>query len=221
MPGNQSDRAVMFADLAGFTALTEAHGDEDAVAVAVRFTAMGDDALVGTTRIVKTIGDALMFTADSVGEALDTGLALLAAVEAEPSFPGVRIGMHAGEIREHDGDIYGATVNLAARVAEQARSGQLLTTEAGARALDERDDVRALELGEVDLKHIARPVAIFSVERVGDVPATGTLDPVCHMVIDAGTAPARLPFGGREYFFCSLRCARVFLDAPDRYVVRA
>jgi class 3 adenylate cyclase len=207
----------MFADLAGFTALTEAHGDEDAVAVAFRFTALGNDALVGTTRIVKTIGDAIMFTADSIGDAVDTGLALLTAVDAEPSFPGVRIGVHGGEMVERNGDVYGATVNLAARVAEQARSGQLLTTEVGARALDDRDDVRALELGEVDLKHIARPVAIFAVERVGEAPAAGVLDPVCHMLIDGGTAPARLPFGGREYYFCSLRCARVFIEAPDRY----
>lgn len=219
MSGNQPHRAVMFADLAGFTALTEAHGDEDAVAVAFRFMALGSDALAGTTRIVKTIGDAIMFTADSISETLDTGLALLAAVEAEPSFPGVRIGIHGGEIVERDGDIYGATVNLAARVAEQARSGQLLTTEIGARALDDRDDVRAVEFGEVDLKHIARPVAIFAVERVGDALATGNLDPVCHMVIDGETAPARLPLGGREYYFCSLRCARVFIEAPDRYIV--
>lgn len=217
MPENESDRAVMFADLAGFTALTEAHGDEDAVAVAFRFAALGNEALVGTTRIVKTIGDAIMFAADSISDTLDTGLALLAAIETEPSFPGVRIGMHGGEVIEYDGDIYGATVNFTARVAEQARSGQLLTTDVGARALDERDDVRTLELGEVDLKHIARPVAIFAVKRVGDVPAAGALDPVCHMMIDGGTAPARLPFGGREYYFCSLRCARAFIKAPDRY----
>ena len=217
MPETRSDRAVMFADLAGFTALTEAHGDEDAVAVTFRFTALGNDVLVGTTRIVKTIGDAIMFTADSIGDAVDTGIALLTAVDAEPSFPGVRIGLHSGDMVEHDGDVYGATVNLAARVAEQARSGQLLTTEVGARALDHRDDVRTLELGNVALKHIARPVAIFAVERVGGAEATGTLDPVCHMVIDEGTAPARLPFGGREYSFCSLECARVFIEAPGLY----
>ena len=114
MPETRSDRAVMFADLAGFTALTEAHGDEDAVAVTFRFTALGNDVLVGTTRIVKTIGDAIMFTADSIGDAVDTGLALLTVVDAEPSFPGVRIGIHAGEMVERDGDVFGATVNLAA-----------------------------------------------------------------------------------------------------------
>jgi len=36
-------------------------------------------------------------------------------------------------------------------------------------------------------------------------------------VIDEDTAPARLPFGGREYYFCSLECARVFIEAPDLY----
>ena len=217
MPETRSDRAVMFADLAGFTALTEAHGDEDAVAVTFRFTALGNDVLVGTTRIVKTMGDAIMFTADSVGDAVDTGIALLRAVDAEPSFPGVRIGLHSGDMVEHDGDVYGATVNLAARIAEQARSGQLLTTEVGARGLADREYLHAFELGEFDFKHIPRPVAIFAVERVGDAPIPGTLDPVCHMVIDEDTAPARLPFGGQEYYFCSLECARVFIEAPDLY----
>jgi len=190
-------RAVIFADLAGFTALTEAHGDHDAMAVAVRFKTLGDSSVVGTTRLIKTIGDALMFAADDMTDALDTGLALLNAVDAEPSFPGVRIGVHGGKAIERDGDLFGATVNLTARVAEQARSGQLLTTEAAARAINSRDDLRARALGEVQLKHIALPVAIFSV--------------------DEDSAPARLPFGGREYYFCSLRCARTFIESPDRY----
>src|SRR2546425_308637 len=99
-------RAVLFADLAGFTALTEAHGDVDAAEVATRFSALASAALTGNTRIVKTIGDAVMIVANEARDAAETALSLLRAVDAEPLFPTVRIGLHVGPVVERASDVF-------------------------------------------------------------------------------------------------------------------
>ena len=97
-------RAVLFADLAGFTALSVAHGDVDAAQVAARFFAMTQAALRGDARIVKTIGDAVMVVAATPRAALDTALGLFRAVEEEPECPGVRMGLQFGGIVENSFD---------------------------------------------------------------------------------------------------------------------
>jgi adenylate cyclase len=209
--------AVLFADLAGFTALTEAHGDLDAADVATRFSALARAALVGDGRIVKTIGDAVMVVASEPRHAAEAALTLLRAVEREPAFPTVRIGLHAGTVVERDGDVFGTTVNVAARLAAHAHAGELLTTGLVAAGLIDRDDVAVHSLGELTFKNIAEPVEAFSVEDRTRAPNTQVSDPVCRMLVDPNDAPARLPFGERRFYFCSLACAQKFAAQPERY----
>lgn len=210
--------AVFFADLAGFTALTEAHGDVDAADVAARFSALAAAALVGDARIVKTIGDAVMVVAGESGHAAQTALSLLQAVEGEPAFPTVRIGLHVGPVVQRGGDVFGATVNVAARLAAHAHAGEILTTGPVAVGLSARDDVAVRSLGELTFKNIGAPVEVFSVEDRTRVPSTQVMDPVCQMLVDPDDAPARLPYGERRFYFCSLACAQRFVEQPDRYV---
>ena len=88
-----SDRrhgAIAFADLAGYTALTEAHGDDGAADVAEsRFFELTVSVLRGDGRIVKTIGDAVMIVTSEAIDGLETGLEVLRVVEHDPHFPGV------------------------------------------------------------------------------------------------------------------------------------
>jgi class 3 adenylate cyclase len=114
----QSELAVqtfLFADLSGFTALTEAHGDEQAAdlvggfCVAVRRLLAAHQA-----QEVKTIGDALMLRAGDAAAAIRLGLRIVHDVGAQHGFPQVRVGMHTGPAVERGGDWFGATVNLAA-----------------------------------------------------------------------------------------------------------
>ena len=78
-PGGR-EGAVVFADLAGYTALTEAHGDDGAADVALRFFDLAASLLPGDARIVKTIGDAVMIVASEAPTGLDVGLSLLRAL---------------------------------------------------------------------------------------------------------------------------------------------
>lgn len=212
-----TELTFVFADLAGFTALTEMHGDVDAADVAGRFNELAHSVLEEEVRLVKTIGDEAMIVAPDPARGIRTVLQLAAVVEDEERFPGLRAGMHEGAFVERDGDYYGAAVNLAARVAAHARAGQILCTAPVA------DAARALELADVQpagrghFKNVSEPVELFEISDRARASAPGETDPVCQMRIDPQRAPARLPYLGRTYSFCSFECARAFAERPERY----
>lgn len=205
-----------FVDLAGFTALTEAQGDEDAADVATRFAEITRETLGPGDRLVKTIGDAVLVTCSSAARGVDFVERLLTTVAAEPRFPALRAGLHHGEAVQRDGDVFGAAVNLAARVAAEAHAGEVLGTEpiaAAARA----SGIPVADLGPVPLKNVRSAIRLFSLALV--VGATDTpLDPVCRMPVDRRGAAGRLRYRGIEYWFCSLTCAAAFASNPGWHV---
>ncbi len=215
--GDSEVRAVAFADLAGYTALTEVHGDAGAADVARRFFELTASVLHDEARLVKTIGDAVMVVAADAHSGLHSCLELLRAVEQEGDFPGVRIGLHLGSVVERDGDIFGATVNVAARLTAHANVGQLLTTASVADLLVDHEHVTTTALGATRLKNVSDPVDVYSVADHAAAASTQVLDPVCRMFVDADDAPARLPWGERRWMFCSFKCAKAFSTDPDRY----
>jgi adenylate cyclase len=210
--------AVVFADLAGYTALTEAHGDDGAADVALRFFELATARLSGDARIVKTIGDAVMVVTTDAHRGLEIGLALLRAVEVEPHFPGVRVGLHYGPVVERSGDVFGATVNVAARLTAHAHVGQLLTSAAIASQVAQHTHLTTVALGATWLKNVAEPIEVYSISDHGPTPTTQVLDPVCRMYVDADAAPARLPWDGRAWYFCSFDCAHAFSQDPSRHL---
>jgi adenylate cyclase len=204
----------VFADIAGFTSLTEAHGDEHAAAVIDEFCATVDAELPpGGTR-VKTIGDEVMLRIDDPAEAI-----LLALRLAKPSVHGastVRVGLHHGTAIERDGDYFGAAVNLAARVASVAGGGEVLTTGDTAMLAADLDGVLYQSRGRQTLRNIREPVELFAVLplEAGDrLP----VDPVCGMAVDPDRSPGRLSYEGTTYFFCSLACVADFAGEPARF----
>lgn len=213
----EGHRAVAFADLAGYTALTEAHGDDSGADISLRFFTLATELLRADARLVKTIGDAVMVVASDPQEALHFGLALLRAVDLEPQFPGVRVGIHYGPVVEHSGDVFGTTVNIAARLTAHANVGQLLTSAAIADLMEEHGHLSTTALGATWLKNVGEPVQIYSVIEHGTAPTTQVMDPVCRMFVDADAAPARLPWAGQVWHFCSFECAKAFCEAPKRH----
>ena len=210
-------RAVAFADLAGYTALTEAHGDTGAADVAERFFALTASVLRADARIVKTIGDAVMVVTSEAHDGLEIGLDVLRAVEREAHFPGVRVGVHYGPIVERNGDVFGATVNVAARLTAHAHVSQLLTTSTIAALLQGHEHLSATALGPTWLKNVGEPVEIYWVADHTPDATSQVMDPVCRMFVDAAGAPARLPWGGSAWHFCSFDCASSFSQDPERY----
>jgi adenylate cyclase len=201
-----------FIDLEGFTALTEAQGDDDAADVATRFADLTRSVLGPGVRLVKTIGDAVLVTSPSA----DSGVALVERLITEaaedPRLPALRAGLHHGDAVTRDDDVFGAAVNLAARVAAEANAGEVLGTDPIAAAARDRG-IPVAELGAVALKNVRGTVPLFSLALVVGATDTPT-DPVCQILVDRRGAAGHLVYQEKEYWFCSLACAAAFASNP-------
>lgn len=206
--------AVIFADLAGFTALTEAHGDMAAADTAEHLVAAARSVLDVGDRLIKSIGDAVLLNSSTPAAAVRLIVALVQACRGDALLPDLRAGAHYGPIVARDGDIFGATVNIAARVAAHAGGGQILVTRPIAAAVD--TNLRIREHGIVSLRNVTTPIEVF--ELVDTDAPIRVIDPVCRMPVDPLHAPARLSHGTGDYLFCSLGCAARFAAHPDQYV---
>jgi class 3 adenylate cyclase/YHS domain-containing protein len=202
-----------FVDMAGFTALTEAQGDEDAADLATMFADITRAALAPGDRLIKTIGDAVLITSPDGAAGLSLVERLLTEAAAEARLPTLRAGLHHGEAVERDGDVFGAAVNLAARVAAEAHPAEVLGT-AGIAEAARGIGIPVVEIGEVALKNVRKMTRLFSMALM--LGATDTpIDPVCRNHIDRRTAAGRLRHLNREYWFCSLTCAAAFASNPE------
>lgn len=209
----------LFADLSGFTALTEAHGDEQAADLVAEFCAVVRELLAAhDAQQVKTIGDALMIRGATAAGAVLLGTRIVREVGAQHGFPMIRVGMHTGVAVERDGDWFGAAVNLAARVSGVASGGEVLVTETTRSAAGEVHGVAFHERGRQALRNIAEPVLLFAAVTQGVRDSGGLpIDPVCRMAVSPERAAGRLSHDGVEFHFCSLECAGAFASEPGRY----
>ena len=207
----------VIADLAGYTALTEAHGGDGAATTVARYRDLAERALADGARIVEEVGDQLLIVAGDARVAVATATRLRASVDDEPRFPSVRIGIADGPVVERQGRYFGAALNLTARLAARAGADEILCTASVAGACRDLDGVTFRDLGALRFKNVPEPVVVFAVVAERAQLQATALDPVCQMHLDPTTAPARLPFGGTTHYFCSLGCARAFATAPDRY----
>ena len=216
---DQHGGTFVFADIAGYTALTEAHGDVDAAALADRFgRSMAEVAEARGGELIKTIGDAVMIRHADPSEAVALGLAAAHEVIAGHGFPAVRVGMHHGPAIERGGDWFGATVNLAARVAALAAGGEVLVTQAVRERAGDIEGVEFESRGEQRIRNVALPVPLFAAVRDDRSSEARHLDPVCRMLVAEGREAGTLRHGGTVHRFCSLECAVRFLRDPDAYV---
>lgn len=213
------ERSFAFVDLAGFTALTESHGDAAAAALVTRFCQLAEAALTSNVRLVKSIGDAVLLSADDPASCLDTVAALMRSCLDEPGFPLPRAGAHHGSAVEQEGDWFGAGVNIAARVAALAAGGRLLTT-AGFHAAAGAAGFSIRELGETHLRGLVEPVHLYEIAVAESDPLV-VIDPVCRMRCTTSDAIGMLRHEGVESWFCSLACLQRFMARPAAFLVAA
>ncbi len=122
--------AVGFADMVGFTTLSQQLSEQELAAVVARFEEVAYETVTaGGGRVVKMIGDEAMFVADSAVAAARIGLALAEAYADDELLSDVRVAMAIGPVLLQDGDYYGPVVNLASRVVNMAAPGSVIVTD--------------------------------------------------------------------------------------------
>jgi adenylate cyclase len=158
--------AICFVDLTGYTQLTEERGDAAAANVAGRLAALVSDiARRRGGRPVRWLGDGGLFHFREPQMAVLAGLDV---VEGAPAagLPAAHVGIHTGPVIAQDGDVYGRTVNLAARIASYAQAGQVVVSDDTARRSGNDDTLRFQPLGPVELKGVASPLALYQAFRI-------------------------------------------------------
>ena len=157
-----SDHTFLFADLVGFTAFTERVGDDAAADLAVAFQIKAEQ-MAGDygCSVIKKLGDAVMVHGEDATRVVALALRLRREFASDGGCPPLRMGVHSGSAVERDGDWYGATVNVAARVADAAGANEILlsltTRERIARA-----GVTIADRGARSFKNVTAPLAVFA-----------------------------------------------------------
>jgi adenylate cyclase len=157
-------RAMCFLDLTGYTRLTEERGDTAAAELAatlaglVRRTAQEHD---GTP--VKWLGDGVMFYFREPADAVLAALQMVDGVGRQ-GLPPAHVGIHAGPVIFQDGDYFGRTVNLASRIADYARPGEVLVSREVVAAADAAP-VSFTEIGPVELKGVPGTIQLYTARR--------------------------------------------------------
>jgi adenylate cyclase len=207
---------VAFVDLAGFSAITDVYGDASAIAVLERFEELVRQALGGVGPPIKWIGDEAMFGFPDPATALQVLGRLLPACRSEPRIPLTRTGLNHGPVLRRLNDLFGSTVNTAARIAALASPGQLLATQPVA-DIAMASGIVARDIGKVALRSIADRVPLYSIELA---PAfdPAWIDPVCKMHAPYEAYRRSIPTGP---WFCSVRCAEAYRRSPEAYPIRS
>jgi len=154
---------IAFADLAGYTKLTEEQGEAEAVDAVERFVEAVEQTLPIDARVIKTLGDEVMIV--GADPAALTGWAVGLEDELPEGSPPPRIGIHSGAALYRDGDYYGREVNRAARVVARASGGEVLVTRPVVDTTGKVDGLEFELIGEVVLKGFNEPTELFLASR--------------------------------------------------------
>lgn len=128
--------AVGFADMVSFTAMSKELNELELGRIVERFeTTAADIVAAHGARLIKTLGDEVLYAADSAATGVEVGIDISEAVQRETEVPDVRVGMAYGPVLPLMGDIFGTTVNLASRLTSIARPGTLVADEGLAKEL--------------------------------------------------------------------------------------
>ena len=154
--------AIAFIDLSGYTEMTASVGDEQAAQSATMLQSLASSAVRSRRgRVVKLLGDGVMLQYPSMIDAIDSVRELMVSIAAA-GLPPAHAGIAAGSMVVRDGDVYGHTVNLAARIASHARAGELLVAADGVDG-PTGAPLKLEDAGSAALKGIADPVRLLRV----------------------------------------------------------
>ena len=166
------ETTVGFADLVGFTLLSQELSDEDLAELVSRFEDLAFDIVAAMGgQVVKMIGDEIMFVVRDTGQGARIALTLSDAYADDELLSDIRVGLACGTVLARDGDYFGPVVNLASRIVNIAIPGTVLTSDDVHAALADDDELGWKPLRPRTLKDVGR-VQLWSLHRAGEEPRT-------------------------------------------------
>lgn len=148
---------VGFADLVGFTSMSRSLQQHELAALIEGFESRAAEVVaVNRGRIIKTMGDGVLFVADDATSGAEIALGLLEAMASDEGLPALRVGLAKGTVLTRLGDIYSSTVNLASRLTGLAKPDSVLVDGAFAEALGASPPYSLRRLGRVPVRGLER-----------------------------------------------------------------
>ncbi len=152
--------AICFLDITGYTRLTQERGDDAAADLAATVARLVQRSSVQHGgKPIKWLGDGVMFYFADPGPGVRAALEMVEGLAAA-GLPPAHVGLHAGPVLFQEGDYFGQTVNLTARIADYARQGEVLVTQAVADASQEKG-IAFADIGPVELKGVSGTVHLL------------------------------------------------------------
>jgi adenylate cyclase len=161
-------QAIALLEVSGYTRLTET--EENPADYPVRLGDIVQDALAFNGRPVSILADVVMLHFTDSGQAVHCSLHLVERIK-QAGLPTARVGMHAGPLVIRDGEYFGRTVNVANRISDYARPGEVLVSSAVVEAAGS-DAVRFEEIGPVTLRGLVGTVDLFLAHSAGEPSAS-------------------------------------------------
>jgi adenylate cyclase len=152
--------AICFLDITGYTRLTQERGDDEAANLATTVARLVQRSSVRRGgKPIKWLGDGVMFYFGDPGPGVRAALEMVDGL-ADAGLPPAHVGLHAGPVLYQEGDYFGQTVNLTSRIADYARPGEVLVSQAVADASNETG-IAFDPVGQVELKGVAGTVQLL------------------------------------------------------------
>jgi class 3 adenylate cyclase len=218
---NKEDTEVnasfLIADLAGYSSLTEVHGDISAADSVSKFQEIVNESLIDEAKLVNQIGDEVLITSTNPESILRMAKELFNRTEREPEFPSIHIGIHIGNVVKREGKYYGNTINLTSRICSYSLAGQILCSEEFIYAVKDSYEFEFIKLGDVQFKNVSKPVSIYEIVTNSENTKT-KIDPVCKMQVDTTNSQTLTTYKNKTYFFCSEDCYKKFIINPVIYI---
>jgi class 3 adenylate cyclase len=212
----EKDVAILMADLTGYTAMTDVHGGASAARIVQKYMELVDSALYGDTQIVQRIGDQVVMIADTPSDIAITAQRLNTLTSGEHHFLSTHTGIHYGAILQENGNLFGSTINVAARIMNLANRCQILCSADFVGAVNKQPALSFVSCGMHKLKNVLKEIELFELQ--GPVPSISFhIDPVCHMLVDPEKDDHILTHENRTFHFCSLNCLKMFKSDPGAF----
>ena len=207
-------KSVLFADISGSTALYESAGDVTAKRIiSTAQSGLSAIAKKNSGALIKTIGDEVMYVFPTADDAFNASIGMQSTNFGEKAngVLFVRIGFNHGEVIEENNDVFGDTVNTAARMAEIAKGGQIITTEQTLKHLSSEHISKVRKIDQMKVKGKADVLSIYQVvwEHVGLITAivANHADHLAH-----AKATMRMCYHDEVLKFDSSRCVTIGRD---------
>ncbi|ELR73472.1 putative adenylate/guanylate cyclase [Fulvivirga imtechensis AK7] len=215
----EKDIAILMADLSGYTALTDVHGGASAAKIVSQYMELVNHSLCRDCNVVQRIGDQVVITSDHPMELAVTAQNLIKGAMQQRHFLSVHAGLHYGAVYHEGGSLFGSTINVASRIMNMARHGQVLCSESFILSLPDNSPCQFNSAGKHRFKNVLNEMELF--EMVNDFTLCFHMDPVCHMLVDPESEDFIWSYRNKDYFFCSPQCKELFMNNPGLFMGEA